>query len=168
MADTFSKIQTITVGAGGASSINFTSIPQNFTDLCVKISGRTENVYFRDSVEIRPNSATTNREGIFVIGQGAVVSSGSSTGLIVVEIEGNDGVTANTFGNAEVYITNYASSSSKCFSIEAVTENNAAGNNAICISSGLWSNAAAITSLLFTGGTWMQYSTATLYGIKNS
>ena len=33
-------IQTITVGAGGASTIEFTSIPQTYTDLCIKLSNR--------------------------------------------------------------------------------------------------------------------------------
>jgi len=33
MANTLKKIQTVTVGSGGAASIEFTSIPQTYTDL---------------------------------------------------------------------------------------------------------------------------------------
>ena len=40
MATTFTKIASVTVGSGGASSIDFTSIPSTYTDLCVKLSTR--------------------------------------------------------------------------------------------------------------------------------
>jgi len=40
MANTFVKIASVTVGAGGASSIDFTSIPGTYTDLKVVISAR--------------------------------------------------------------------------------------------------------------------------------
>ena len=41
MAKTYKAIQTITVGAGGQSSIEFVNIPQNYDDLVIKISGRS-------------------------------------------------------------------------------------------------------------------------------
>jgi hypothetical protein len=167
MANTFNKISTVTVGAGGAASISFTSIPSTYTDLCIKISARTTNVYFRDSVSIRPNGATTNKNLLFLIGQGSTLSAGPASD-IVVEIQGNDGVTANTFGNAEVYIADYASSHNKTFLIEAVTENSNASSNSLTLTAGLWSSSAAITSLTFISASFMEYSTATLYGIKNS
>ena len=40
MANTFQLISSTTVGAGGASSIDFTSIPSTYTDLVIKWSGR--------------------------------------------------------------------------------------------------------------------------------
>ena len=40
MANTFEQITTVTVGSGGASSIDFTSIPQTYTDLVIKTSAR--------------------------------------------------------------------------------------------------------------------------------
>ena len=76
MPDTFSKITTVTVGSGGAANITFSSIPQVYTDLCIKISARTTNAYFRDSVEVRPNGSAANQTNIFLIGQGTTVASG--------------------------------------------------------------------------------------------
>jgi hypothetical protein len=35
---TMTALSTVTVGAGGAATIDFTSIPQTYTDLIVKIS----------------------------------------------------------------------------------------------------------------------------------
>jgi hypothetical protein len=167
MPDTFSKITTVTVGSGGAANITFSSIPQVYTDLCIKISARTTNAYFRDSVEVRPNGSAANQTNIFLIGQGTTVASGPQSN-IYVEIQADTGTTANIFGSAEIYIPNYTSGNFKSFSIDAVTENNAASSNAVDITSALWSNTAAITSIsLVGGGNFMQYSTATLYGIKN-
>jgi hypothetical protein len=36
MANTMVKIQTITVGASGSASIEFSNIPQTFTDLKIR------------------------------------------------------------------------------------------------------------------------------------
>ena len=38
MAVTFTQIASVTVGSGGAASIDFTSIPSTYTDLCIKTS----------------------------------------------------------------------------------------------------------------------------------
>ena len=84
-------------------------------------------------------------------------------------IEGTDS-TANTFANGEFYIPNYAGSTNKSVSADGVTENNATAARAT-LTAGLWSNTAAInqiTLLPIAGGTFAQYSTATLYGISNS
>ena len=168
MANTFIKIASVSVGSGGASSIAFTSIPSTYTDLCVKICARTTNAYFRDSVSIRPNGATTNKTNLFLIGQGTSAAAGPQSD-IYVEIEGNSGTTASVFGNADVYIADYGSSHNKTFSIETVTENNSASSNALCLTAGLWSSSSAITSLTFVGGgNFMQYSVATLYGISKT
>jgi hypothetical protein len=77
--------------------------------------------------------------------------------------------TANTFASTQVYIPNYAGSANKSFSSENMTENNGA-TTFMTLHAGLWSNTAAITSIKIApaGGSWMQYSTATLYGISKS
>ena len=41
MANTYTLISSVTVGSGGASSIDFTSIPATYTDLCLVWSGRS-------------------------------------------------------------------------------------------------------------------------------
>ena len=79
--------------------------------------------------------------------------------------------TANTFGNMEIYIPNYAGSSNKSVSVNQVGEDNAATAYATLLA-GLWSNTAAITSIKLTpfsgGASFVQYSTAYLYGVKNA
>ena len=167
MANTYVKIASATVGAGGAASIDFTSIPSTYTDLCVKLSARS-TAASNDLMSILLNSSISNFTYKILYGQGTTAGSiGGSTGLIAwVDISTD---TANTFGNAEIYIPNYAGSNNKSFSVDAVTENNDTPADK-SFAAMLWSNSAAITSVGFTpdSGTFVQYSTATLYGIKNS
>ena len=74
--------------------------------------------------------------------------------------------TANTFNSTTFYIPNYAGSTNKSFSFDQVNENNTTAANQV-LGSVLWSNTAAITSISLTspGYNFVQYSTASLYGI---
>ena len=58
----------------------------------------------------------------------------------------------------------------KSVSIDSVTESNDTSYGYQALVAGLWSNSAAITNITLTPetGNYAQYSTATLYGIKNS
>ena len=165
MALTYTAIATVTVGSGGAANIQFTSIAASWTDLLIKISGRSDanNV----GIDIALNGVTTNQSYRRLRGDGSAASSTTLTALRV--INGYSTATANTFGNTEVYIPNYAGSTNKSLSADGVNENNATEAYAD-LGAGLWSNTAAITSITLTPnlGNFAQYSTATLYGIKNT
>jgi hypothetical protein len=166
MADTFSKIATVTVGAGGAASMDFTSIPTTFTDLCLKISSR--NTANNNYGTITFNSSSSSFTRIILYGTGSSIASAVSNNAESLTTTPST-ATASTFGNYEMYLPNYAGTNNKCFSIDAVTENNGAVAYAI-FHAGLWSSSAAITSFSISaaGGNLAQYSTATLYGISKS
>lgn len=70
-----------------------------------------------------------------------------------------------------MYFPNYAGSNAKSFSADYVTENNAT-SALIGLVALLWNQTSAITSMNFegyySGDKFDQYSTVTLYGIKNS
>ena len=167
MATTYRRIGSVTVGAGGAANIEFTSIPATYTDLLIVLSGRTSSAAVNSDLTIKPNGSATNGTYRYLQGSGSAVTSGS--GSIVY---GGNGVTAanataSTFGNIQIYIPNYTSSNNKSLSIDGVSENNAASAFATLTAS-LWSNSAAITSVqLVPDANFVQYSTATLYGISN-
>lgn len=167
MANTFTKIATVTVGSGGASSIDFTSIPQTYTDLCLKISGRLTGAATEQHHYIKFNSSTTSYTSRYVYGSGsAAYSANTSTNDIGVINAANS--TANTFNSTEIYIPNYAGSNYKSFSNDNVEETNAT-TAYIHLIAHLWSNTSAITSITITGDSnFAQYSIATLYGIKNA
>ena len=172
MANTYTLIASSTVGSGGAANIEFTSIPSTYTDLLVKISAREEsaaNLYLR----MRVNGATSASYSIKnVRGTGSVADSYSETASTFAQsgmINPNSS-TASTFGNYEIYVPNYANTSyNKSFSSDSVTENNATAAYAL-LTAILFSSTSAISSLTFYAetGDLAEYSTAYLYGIKNS
>lgn len=169
MATTYTLIASTTVGAGGTSSIDFSSIPSTYTDLVLKISGRTSESSVYGGIYISFNGTSYNSTGKVIEGDGSAASSFSFTNGAIAFIAGNT-ATANTFGSTEVYIPNYTSSNYKSYSSDGVGENNATLALAH-LDAGLWSNTAAINQITlkpYTTNTFSQYTTATLYGISKS
>lgn len=168
MANTFVKIASVTVGSGGAADITFSSIPSTYTDLKIVYSTRctADNV----NTTFTLNGSTSNFSFRQIYGSGTTTASNSSASNVSSgPITNSSAYTASIFSNGEVYFPNYTSSNNKSFSIDGVTENNAALSYQHFIA-GLWSNTAAITSIKLApnSGNFAQYSTATLYGIKSS
>jgi hypothetical protein len=170
MAANMVLLEKITVGAAGASSIIFSSIPQTgYTDLKVVASTRGDRSASNAEFFVKFNGATTNFT--YRLLQGNATAAGSlngSTGLAGVSDAATN--TANTFANSEIYIPNYTSANYKSYSIDSVEENNTTSSPALYtyLIAGLWSNTAAITSIeLYPEGStnWTQYSTFYLYGV---
>ena len=172
MANTYTAIATVTVGAGGAATIEFTSIPATYTDLCVLASIRSNRSGSTSNLTVKFNGSTSsyNRRELYGDGSAAGSASASSTSAFEYVYIPAASATTSTFSNMFLYIPNYAGSNNKSFSIDNVQENNTTAAYAQ-LEAGLWSNTAAITSITLTeqyGSNLSQYSTATLYGIKNS
>lgn len=172
MATTYEAIATVTVGSGGAASMEFTSIPATYTDLLLKISARNANAGNDASrVQLRFNGASTDANLTFrrLYGNGSnAYSDSGSTGHVAWANQ--NGSTSNTFSNIEVYIPNYAGSNKKSFSADGGNENNQT-QAYVGLFADLWDSTNAITSIRIfddNGDNWVQHSSATLYGIKNS
>lgn len=170
MANTYTLIQSVTVGSAGATSIEFGSIPQTYTDLQILISLRS-NTGTGDDVLIRFNGLTTNLSSRTLYGTGSAAGSLSyPTGPALINYTAATSATASVFGNGSIYIPNYAGSTNKSISGDGVAENNATASVQM-LAAGLWSSTAAITQINIlpnAGSAWLQYSSASLYGIKNS
>ena len=166
---TFEKIATVDVGALGAASIDFTSIPSTFTDLCVLTSARQTGAALTASLNISFNGSTANfsYKALQGAGSGTPASFSGSTNYIGQTPAAT--ATASTFGNAIIYIPNYAGSTNKSLSIDTVDETNGTTTYAQFTAS-LWSQTAAINALSLISGNvaFGQYTSATLYGIKKA
>ena len=174
MANTYTLISSVTVGSGGASSIDFTSIPATYTDLLLKVSTRSDrntggwtNMFIRFN-----NDSSAIYSDRYVYGTGATVYSGSDASATWSQIgESNQTNTAtNVFSSTDIYISNYAGSNYKSVSIDSTTEQNATDVRQY-LTAALWSSTSAInrvTVLPAATFNWVQYTTAYLYGIKNS
>jgi hypothetical protein len=166
------KIAQVDVGVLGATSIDFTSIPGTYTDLQLVLSGRSGFSFGFLDLKFTFNGSSAGYSEIYLYGTGSSAASGSDTGMAngrVVGVIGDSTTTANTFSNVSMFISNYSSATNKTVSIDGVSEANASGARQTLVAQ-LWANAAAITSISLTPqlGTWVQYSSATLYGISKS
>ena len=157
-------IQHIELGSNQAS-ITFSSIPATFTDLVLVYSLRSAN---RNDFGVRFNGSTANFSNRFLQGNGSSASSGTGYGNFL-GVMVSSSWTASTFGSGQLYIPNYAGSSAKSWSVDAVSENNATESYQLIIA-GLWNQTAAITSLEIyqqQGDNIASGSSATLYGIRS-
>jgi hypothetical protein len=157
----YQLIETVTVGSGGAASIEFTGIPQDGVDLQVVLSIRNSSLN-SDRIDYYLNGVAPS-PALVLRGSGSAVLS--NTGSTIFWSEENS-YTANTFASAALYIPNYTNSSvSKSISIDAVSENNATNAYQFLIAA-VQNGTAAVTSLRFDGSSnHKEYSTASLYKI---
>jgi hypothetical protein len=128
--------------ATAAASIEFTSIPQDGTDLYLTVSSRTTGA--GPDCFIRPNGSSSNLSGRRLRGNGVNAATATETSAYVENCVSTD--TASTFSNNSVYFPNYTSSAFKSMSIDAIRENNATDARQ-AIFAALWSDTAAITSI---------------------
>lgn len=162
-------ISTVTVGAGGASQIDFTSIPGTYTDLLVVFSLRNNAGAgsVSDYVQMDLNSDTSGGNYTWLELYGTGSSAGSQSGSAGVIGRFVQNATASTFGNGYVYIPNYATAVLKSVLADTVTENNA--TNAVqSIVAMRWNSTSTVTAIRLKsngGQTLSQYSSASLYGI---
>jgi hypothetical protein len=169
MANTYELIASSTVGVLGSTTIDFTSIPSTYTDLCLKVSLRGNQASNTDAYLISFNGSTTTFTTRRLYGNGASAASDSSSAGDY-GIANGASTTASTFNNGEIYIPNYAASTNKSFSVDEVVENNGTTGYDV-FTAGLWSTTSAINRVTLTGNgitIFSQYSTAYLYGVKNA
>jgi hypothetical protein len=175
MAFTYSKLAEVTVGSGGAATIVFNNIPQNYNDLKIVSSMRSTTggaVAYQMFMTMNGITASIYSRKVLE-GNGAAASSFSQSGIDTAVGAGlitGTGSTASTFSNSEIYIPNYTSSTNKSISIDSVAETNATTQYMNMVAH-LISSTTAITNLTFStepagGVAFAQHSTATLYGVK--
>ena len=161
-------LEKITVGAAGASSVTFSSIPQTgYTDLVIYSSARTNRGSFNiDGLKAEFNGSTTGYSVRWMQGDGSGTASITET-FFAAGWTTQTQNTTNTFGSSVCYIPNYTSNQVKSGSTDAVGETNGTSVS-MYLSASTWSNTAAITSVALsssTGNTLQPGSTFYLYGV---
>jgi len=159
----YESIATVTVGAGGASTLTFSSIPSTYTHLQVRSLAKnstTTNVWMRINSDTGANYAThyLNGDGSSAsasnyINQGEGIFYGYNTGL--------------QSSAAVLDLLDYANTN-KFKTTRSLTGFDANGSGQLYLWSGLWRSTAAVNSLTIYsgGGTFTEYSSFALYGIK--
>jgi hypothetical protein len=169
MAATFIQLATINVGSGGASTLTFSGISAIYKDLAIMGQLRTDRTSqaFGD-IWFRFNNDSNNRYGRrFGSDSGGTFINSSDW----INTSGNNQL-ASTFAPLVVYIPNYRSSNyAKQLGWESSIENNSTSSVENCLAAAIWADASEISSFSIyevNGGTFLQHSTLTLYGISNT
>lgn len=159
---TYVPIQAITVSAG-TTTINFTGVPQTFTDLVIVANLRGNNV--NTSTGIRFNSDTaTNYSLTGMSGEGAnPISYRNTTSDRILLVSGSANWNS-TWGTILINIPNYTNTTTN----KTVLIRSGSSNGEVVAHAGVWRKTPeAITSITIfaPAGSWAADTTFTLYGI---
>ena len=177
MPATYTLISSNVLGAN-ATSVTFSSIPGTYTDLVLRFSARSNQTGTVDlTIVVNGINTGTLYSSTVIYAFGGNPASARYSNRNQWEMQNSfqsNSATANTFGNAELYIPSYNSGTSKVASLAQVAEDNGgfagsgSGNANLGGAAHLLRSNSAITSLTLTGGTFLTNSSFYLYGIKNS
>ncbi len=155
------SIATTTVGSGGTTSITFSSIPATYTHL--QIRGFTISSSGSFNIAVRFNSDTaSNYWWHQFYGNGSVTGSNNAgaltTFMYMTPMEASPGASI-------LDILDYTNTN-KYKVLRGVGGVDTNGAGAVTMNSGMWNSTVAINSITLFGGTYGQYSSFALYGIK--
>lgn len=164
-------------GTGSSNTITFSSIPSTYQHLQLRIiakgtltagAGRVGLIRFNSDTGSNYASHRLRGNGTDVFADGQTSATSIRTNNFVLDSFASY---PNTFGVAIIDIHDYASTTkNKTVRTFTGTDDNGIGNQTIGLSSGLWMNTSAITSLTFINGdssdNFVTASTFALYGIK--
>jgi hypothetical protein len=172
----YDSISTVTVGAGGAASVTFSSIPSGYTHLQVRgMAQTTRATYGRELLTLAINGDTgSNYAWHELVGDGSVANaSAGASASIISKIAEVGTTTGGTYGVFVCDILDYTNNA-KYKTVRSLFGNDHNGTisgfgGTLGLDSGLWMNTTAVTSLTFSSGnTLTQYSQFALYGIKGA
>ena len=166
----YESIATVTVGAGGQSSISFSSIPSTFKHLQIRWIARTVYAGTQDDFNILFNGDGTSNSNYH-----RIYGNGSTTGANYVD-GANAGVantsttsaSANIFGAGVIDVLDYTNTNKYKVS-RSLGGNDQNGSGTVWLYSNLWRSTASISSISLNdvyGTGFAQYSSFALYGIK--
>jgi hypothetical protein len=166
-ANSYESISTVTVGAGGSSSITFSSIPSTYTHLQIRASYQDTSASGIQSQTFRFNGdSAANYNWHYIFGDGASATAGSS--VSASSIFGGQIITPNnsSFATSIIDILDYKDTN-KYKTTRGLAGNDQNGSGRVLFISGSWRSTSAITSIVFsTAANFAQYSSFALYGIK--
>lgn len=168
--NSYESIATVTVGAGGSSTITFSSIPATFAHLQLRGIGRSTNGDAGgNSVSISFNGNTTYRSH-YLYGEGSgTAASGTDTIRNYLTRVPSQNEPANVFGAFICDILDYADTNKFKTGRSLFGFDVSGSGGSMFFSSFLYQSTTAISSLTITiygGYTFAENTQIALYGIK--
>ena len=168
----FESIATVTVGSGGASYIDFTSIPGTYQHLQIRgLVKSTSTAADSQVFYVQMNSdGGSNYNSHYLYGTGAsAVATSDSSDIMRMGAAVRSSAASQMFTATVIDILDYANTSKNTTvrHLQGWDTNNTT-TGLVLLGSGLWRSTSAVTSLRFgiVVESFTQHSTLALYGIK--
>jgi|LakMenE18May11ns_1017448.scaffolds.fasta_scaffold9602838_2 hypothetical protein len=170
-ASSFELLESTILGSDTAS-VTFSSIPTTgYRHLHLRAVMRSTRAAATDSLRMRLNADSgTNYASHRLVGNGSTVTSAASTGDNIWDVDAFPGNTdtSGSFGLLVMDILD-AFDTNKNKTIRHYAARNGSANQLVRLTSGLWVNTAAVTSISLdqnVGPNWLAGSRFSLYGVK--
>ena len=162
---TYTAIASITLGSS-ASSVTFSSIPQDYRDLVLVVDGLIAGAAYNPYIQINGDGGS-NYNWVLLGGDGSSFSSGSSSSTNTMLI----GASSNTGrGNILINFLDYSATDKHKPVLTRNADALSPSGQAISAWAGRWANTNAITSfsIVVAGGRlWNATTTFSLWGIAS-
>jgi hypothetical protein len=177
--NSYESIATVTVGSGGSSSIDFTSIPSTYQHLQIRGMYLATDIDFSSVFRLNATSVANDYSAHTVggIGSGTFAQNDNSTNPTTMRIVYSQDITS--FPSVFILdILDYADTNKNttCRVLAGVDSNNTQSEGRVVLSSSAWYQTNAVNQVTIysaTGGfgatlgsSFKQYSSFALYGIK--
>lgn len=168
--NSYESIATVNVGSGGASAIDFTSIPSTYQHLQIRFLIRSTSSSNDFSIGINNSFSISNSSSHTLTGNGSSASAGSWTSQSFVSLVNSpnqvSAFPSGSIGAGVIDILDYKSTN-KTKTIRTLWGSDQNGAGFINLNSGMFNTTSAITAVnFFNGFNWGQYTSFALYGIK--
>ena len=176
----FESIATVTVGSGGSSYIEFTSIPATYTHLQIRYIARTNRATygvesFKINVGVSSADTGANYTRHYLLGDGSSVAAAADTSATYWEGVNDFGTTTGgSFGAGVIDILDYANTNKyktmrKIGGVDVNGTVGGVGGNTSLVSS-VWMSTSAMGYIKIAAmtNTLQQYSHFALYGVKSA
>lgn len=174
----YDSIATTTVGAGGAASVTFSSIPSTYKHLQIRAISKYVTVSNSDNygiIQFNSDGNYLNYSAHLLYGDGstaaatAIITDATYPGAVSMDSPFSGAGQTNVFGVQVTDILDYANTN-KNKTIRSLSGWDGNGTGWLQFTSGAWLNTAAITSITLseknTTRNFAQYTQFALYGIK--
>lgn len=153
-----------------ATVIDLNNIPQNFTDLELHMSVRSDASSTRIDFESYFNGSGGTQQHVRAIGYDANQNAGGTySGINQGYNFTGDAVTAGVYANIRMYIPSYSRSVGRVWRVESAAENKSTSSWIMGFSAHKWDNSSAITRIVLyptgAGNSIKAGSTVSLFGI---
>ena len=166
----YDALATVTLSANTAS-VTFAGIPSGYKHLQIRAMSRGNAATDQDNLLVQFNGDTCgNYNNHYLYGTGSSAAAGAETGAQTTAQVGRvtgASLSSNIFGVSIVDILDYTNTN-KYTTNRTLCGFDSNGGGIVMLQSSLWRNTAAVTSLSLTtgAGSFIQYSSFALYGVK--